>query len=211
MKNLILVSLMLFSLETLYGQGFKVGLRTGINNWKEYRHAYKSQEYCWEKEVFGRYELKKWAFELSVVQYNHSVTHLEIDDRYNRDYFSHEYYGYSQFFETGLRVYYNVLPKELTKNGIKWYWGINTAIVNEKTTYTSIWNFAGQIDRSEGRRWHGAPLLLGLCSNLDIRLTKRINLNNFIGFDFYPENQDKFTNSQYSKLSARFGTSYKLN
>jgi hypothetical protein len=73
MKKLFIIVALLVFVETLYGQGFQVGLRTGggalftLNNkLEEYTQA------TWNSQLYTRYESKKWfAMEIGLYHSNY--------------------------------------------------------------------------------------------------------------------------------------------
>jgi hypothetical protein len=232
MKKYFIILFAVIMAESVYGQGFHVGLRSGAGiNYNNYDFQQR-KDLSWNNQAAIRYEVKKWAFEMGA---EHDYMHMDRVPTYHK---------YDMYFETllfapaseielrrntqinrvglNIGVQYDVMcgllknKCSILKNFSNY---IGLQISPSKTLYTEDSKYQSLSDNSISERTYQYSIWdisLGVNNTMKYSISRRIDLVSHISARFIPRFSSSFYGDgewhHYSELSINntIGIYYKL-
>ncbi len=226
MKRLaIVLSLFIFS-ESLYGQGFKLGINTGIGKIYTIDDLNPATHPVLNKRLNLRYELKKrWAFEISADHYNYKFSHPpfipgcapEFEPNIAGQYYTNTLYRFNNnIVSLTSSAQYAVYKRG--NDAFENYLGIELGVKRAYVTTNTYYYFDNNPSEIKTRTYynHTTSPIIGLMNKSILHIDKRLAMtstllltslpifsNSFMGYDIANQNEIEIT--------WLFGIQYSLN
>lgn len=226
--------LLFISFENLYGQGFQVGVRTGVNKWASLsaRDGYTfnpaadnpenrnwggrfTPNHSQNSEIFIRTEIKRWSFEQAVAYYSYKHHSAGFQLVFDSPSYYYDFESFSKYCDMISRVNYMVSYDKRWKD----YIGITTIVqhaytktketdfIDDAMNYGYSYNYDDKYEYRDG--YHDLEFYFGINNSLSYKVADGLNLTSLIEVSYNPIGIWSYEYS-YVKASICIGLSYQL-